>query len=75
MEGEVADFVPMPAAGHAMEHFCVQRVCFSYSDFVLNGGFNNTSSHGGPIRAGLPVRIAYLDGVIVKLEIDTKKLP
>ncbi|MEO7576992.1 MAG: hypothetical protein ABIT83_05210, partial [Massilia sp.] len=65
----VADFVPMPAAGHAMERFCVQQACFSYSDFVIGGGFNNTASHGGPIRAGLPVRVTYVDGDIVKLEI------
>jgi hypothetical protein len=75
VEGEVADFVPMPAAGHSMEHFCVQRVCFSYSDFVISGGFNNTASHGGPIRAGLPVRITYVGNVIVKLETPSKKLP
>ena len=68
VEGEVTDFVPMPAAGHSMEHFCVQQVCFSYSDFVVGGGFNNTASHGGPIHAGLPVRVTYVDTEIVKLE-------
>ncbi|WP_322021733.1 MULTISPECIES: hypothetical protein [unclassified Burkholderia] len=52
-----------------MERFCVGQVCFSYSDYVVTGGFNNTASHGGPIRAGLPVRGSYVDGLIVKLEV------
>ena len=69
VEGRVADFRPMPAAGHAMERFCVADACFEYSDFVVTGGFNNTSSHGGPIRAGLAVRVSHVHGRIVKLEV------
>jgi hypothetical protein len=35
-------------------------VPFKYSDFDLtNPGFRNTTSHGGPIKDGLPVRIWY----------------
>ena len=68
-EGRVTDFRPMPAAGHAMERFCVADDCFEYSDFVITGGFNNTSSHGGPIRSGLAVRVSYVHGKIVKLEV------
>ena len=74
--GVVRDFVPMPATGHADEQFCVQDACFHYSDYEVTGGFNNTSSHGGPIREGLPVRITYVEyprergNKIVKLEIE-----
>lgn len=74
--GPVRDFVPMPATGHAMERFCVRTACFQYSDYVLTGGFNNTSSHGGPIKEGRSVRVTYLEypswpgNVIVKLEIE-----
>ncbi|WP_217589082.1 hypothetical protein [Burkholderia sp. GbtcB21] len=73
VEGEVSAFEPMPYGGHAMERFCVKQACFSYSDYVITGGFNNTASHGGPIRAGLPVRVGYVDDVIVKLEVATGK--
>ena len=52
-----------------MERFCVSGTCFEYSDYVVTGGFNNTSSHGGPIRAGLPVRVSHVGDRIVKLEI------
>lgn len=69
VEGRVEHFHPMPAAGHDMEHFDVKGVEFSYSDYVVSGGFNHTSSHGGPIREGLPVRICYRDGEILRLEI------
>lgn len=69
VEGLVTDFHPMPASGHAMEKFCVSGTCFEYSDYVVTGGFNNTSSHGGPIRAGLPVRVSHVGDRIVKLEI------
>jgi hypothetical protein len=69
VEGLVTNFKPMPATGHAMEIFCVQGVCFEYSDYVITAGFNNTSSHGGPIREGLPVRVTYVGNSIVKLEV------
>jgi hypothetical protein len=69
-EGVVTDFEPMPASGHAMESFCVSGTCFQYSDYVATAGFNNTSSHGGPIREGLPVRVTYLGDTILKLEVS-----
>ncbi len=69
VEGFVTNFKPMPVTGHAMEKFCVQGVCFEYSDYVITAGFNNTSSHGGPIREGLPVRVTYVGNSIVKLEV------
>jgi hypothetical protein len=52
VEGRVTAFTPMPRGGHAMEHFTVNGVELSYSDDVVTCGFNNTASHGGPIREG-----------------------
>ena len=69
VEGTVTKFKPMPYSGHQMESFEVDGIRFEYSDFNLNsGGFNNTTSHGGPIREGLSVRIAYNSGRILKIE-------
>ena len=66
----------MPYEGHATEHFVVNGVRFEYSDFEVTSGFNNTSSHGGPVRQGLYVRIHYIErnskNVILKLEIKEK---
>jgi len=72
VEGVVTNFKPMPASGHAMERFCVRERCFEYSDFVVTAGFNNTTSHGGPIHEGLPVRLTFVGHDIVKLEIAAR---
>lgn len=70
VEGDVQDFVPMPFEGHANEHFCVKSTCFFYSDFIDTGAFNNTASHGGPVRNGLKMRVTYWRNSILKLEIQ-----
>jgi len=76
IEGEVEGFEPMPSGGYQFEKFVVNKTEFEYSDYVLNGGFNNTSSHGGPIIEGLKVRICYFyrvrtnSNVIVRLEVS-----
>jgi hypothetical protein len=71
VEGPVERFVPMPYTGHAVESFFVSGVPFIYSDFIVTDGFNNTSSHGGPIRNDSYVRICYdpAGNVILRLEI------
>jgi hypothetical protein len=71
VEGPVENFVPMPVAGHADESFSVAGVPFRYSDFVVTDGFNNSSSHGGPISKDSYVRICYdpAGNVILRLEI------
>ncbi len=68
--GTVDNFVPMPYEGHANETFAATGVFFSYSDYDVDAGFNNTSSHGGPIRQGIPVRIWYVGNEIVKLKVE-----
>jgi hypothetical protein len=70
VEGEVENFHPMPYAGHQDECFSVKGTSFCYSDFEPTAGFNNTASHGGPIRSGLPVRVAYVDGHILRIEVE-----
>lgn len=72
VEGVVENFHPMPVGGHDSERFSVQGTPFAYSDYEVTQAFNNTTSHGGPIRAGLPVRITYVSAnsgnYIVKIE-------
>jgi hypothetical protein len=50
----------MPYQGHQEECFSVGDRTFRYSDYEPTAGFNNTASHGGPIRGGLAGRIAYI---------------
>jgi hypothetical protein len=72
IEGEVTDFDPMPAFDFKKktESFTVAGHRFEYSDALITAGFNHTSSHGGPIREGLRVRIAAVGGVIARLEVE-----
>jgi hypothetical protein len=69
VQGRVTQFVPMPYEGHKMESFVVSGRLYKYSDFELSAGFNNTRSHGGPIKENLQVRIADVNGRIARLEI------
>jgi hypothetical protein len=66
VEGRVENFVSTPDKS---ERFTVCGAAFSYSDYLVTAGFNNTSSHGGPIREGIWVRIAYLGNSIARLEV------
>jgi hypothetical protein len=70
VEGTVEQFHPMPHHGHSLESFTVNGVRFDYSDFdESKPGFNNTTSHGGPIRAGMRVRIHYSGRSILQIEV------
>ncbi len=75
VEGQVENFHPMSYGGHGDECFSVRGERFCYSDYVIQSGFSQSASHGGPIREGLPVRIAYYDGQILRLEIRADSLP
>lgn len=75
VEGYVTNFRPMPYQGHQDECFSVSEKTFCYSDYGVTAGFNNSTSHGGPIREGLQVRISYIEGTIIRLEIKSDVLP
>lgn len=60
VEGPVENFDPMPEAGHKNESFSVRGVPFSYSDYVVTSGYNNSASHGGAIQKHSVVRICYV---------------
>jgi hypothetical protein len=75
VEGYVTNFRPMPYEGHQDECFSVQSETFCYSDYALTAGFNNSASHGGPVREGLPVRISYVGRTIVRLEVRGDAVP
>jgi hypothetical protein len=75
VEGTVTSFHPMPYEGHDAECFTVEARRFCYSDYEVTPGFHNAASHGGPIRAGVHVRIAYLGPVILRLQIRKDEIP
>jgi hypothetical protein len=73
VEGVVENFHPAPPEGHQNETFTVDAISFSYSDYVITGGYNQTRSHGGLIDQGKLVRITYVpsggQNTIVRLEL------
>ena len=70
IEGQVENFRAMPYEGHSEECFTIRSHSFCYSDYVMMPGFNQTSSHGGPIKQNLKVRLAYIGNTILRLEIE-----
>lgn len=60
VEGIVENFVLTPHAKCSVESFTVDSYRFEYSDGVVTAGFNQTNLRGGPIRAGLRVRISFV---------------
>ena len=61
VEGYVEKFDPMPYEGHAEESFEINGVKFSYSDYNIHPGYNNTKSHGGVIKEnGQHLKIGYV---------------
>lgn len=68
-EGRIHEFHPPDPATHAPERFSVNGIEFTYSDYDLNAGYNVSTTHGSPLRQGLPVRIWYYHGSILKLQI------
>ena len=74
VEGKIEGFHPMPYSGHDVESFTVNGVYFEYSDYMRVYAFNNTSSHGGPLkRNGQQVRLSYItvgeENRILKVEL------
>ena len=70
VEGRVDHYSQVPTKS---ESFDVNGVKFSYSDNVIIAGFNHTAFHGGPIRQGLPVKIWYWHGQILRLQIKSSE--
>lgn len=61
VEGYVENFVPMPYEGKSDESFEINGVKFSYSDYVVQYGYNNSKSHGGVITGdGQHLKIGYV---------------
>ena len=73
VEGRVRNFQPSDPGDHRDETWEVEsggRVYhYAYVRSSLTPGFRKTSVHGGPIREGLRVRIADVDGYIARLEV------
>ncbi len=69
VEGKIANFQPGRPSCHPKEEFDVGRHHFSYGPCLLSTSFQKIAAQGGPLREGLQVRIADVDGSIVRVEL------
>ena len=73
VEGTVTEFIPEDVMTKRREQFVVVtptgRYGYSYASSLGRGGFNGSPFRHGPLRDGLRVRIADVNGVIVSLQI------
>jgi hypothetical protein len=69
IEGIVRDFVAEGPDGHPRERFTVGGTSFQYSSSDITSAFHQTVARGGPVRLGMWVRIAAVDGAIARMEI------
>ena len=61
VEGYVEEFNPLPLGGKGRESFEVGGVEFSYSDYSISPGYNNTNGLGGVIKGdGQYLKIGYV---------------
>jgi hypothetical protein len=74
IEGTVQGFHAGAASSHPPEEFDVSGHHFRYAPAELLYTFNHVAGAGGPMREGLRVRIASVEGRIARLEI-ARKIP
>lgn len=67
-EGTIENFQPMYYEGRKVEYFAVSGHRFEYSDNEITTCFNQPMAHGGPVHAGMLVRIKFTDQCILRIE-------
>jgi hypothetical protein len=66
--GTVSGLIAEGRDGHPRESFRVNGIRFEYSSSDVTSGYRWTVGRGGPLREGMAVRIADVDGRIVRIE-------
>jgi len=68
-EGFPINFKYREPGSHDVESFYLNGDKFEYAEGLNNGlGFNVTAAHGGPIKAGVYIKIHYFKNHILRLE-------
>jgi hypothetical protein len=75
LEGTVDSFQPMYFEGRNEESFTISGCTFRYSDYKATVCFNQPAAHGGPIQAGMRLRVKFIDQCILRIEAFSGKPP
>jgi hypothetical protein len=73
LEGRVERFTPMPPGGHAPERFTLRGEDFSYTDYSASPFFHKTAADGGPIHDRAYLKVAHVNGNIIRLQVCAKR--
>jgi hypothetical protein len=68
VEGVVESFLPAYSENRKEESFTISGHTFRYSDTNVTICFNQPTAHGGPIRAGLSLRVKFIDDCILQIQ-------
>jgi len=68
VEGRISNFIA-ETNKNKQESFQVNGIHFRYSRSLVTEGYRGTAAQGDVLKNGLNVRIAYWDGLILRLEI------
>jgi hypothetical protein len=68
-EGVVKNYSCKKTSDSVFERFEVNGIRFGYLDMPHPKCFHTSAANDGPIHEGVPVRISYHGGCIVKLEV------
>lgn len=67
--GRITGFSPLLPDRTGEESFEVNGKHFSYSDHDITAGFNEAKRDGNPLKNDLPVRVLYVNDIILRIEI------
>ena len=69
VEGVITNFSPGSFDGHTTELFTVAGHTYAFKSSVTRAGYHDVQGPNGPLRDGVVVRIADINGTIARLEL------
>jgi hypothetical protein len=78
VQGPVENFHPMAQGGSSDESFTISGQVFSYSDYDESETatcFTQTKANGGPIQAGMLLRVKFVNHCILQIEAESQGIP
>ena len=69
VEGAITNFSPGSFDGHTTELFTVAGHTYTFKSTVTRAGYHDVQGSNGPLRDGVVVRIADINGTIARLEL------
>jgi hypothetical protein len=69
VEGMISDFSPGSTDGHTPEAFKVAGHVYTFRSKLHMAGYHEVQGEDGPLRDGVKMRIADINGIVARLEL------